>query len=223
MYYIWVFNHPMPIKAQLNKISLFAAKAISYCFHPLLLPTLGLFFIFHTHSYLNLLLAKQQQNMFLMMVALITILMPVLSSGIMLLRGHLVDFELQDPKDRRIPYFITAIYYAFGYYMLVNYLRLPRPLGLYLLGATLAVTLSLLITLKWKISAHGIGVGGLVGGLLGFAHQVHVYIFPSLYLALVIAGLVGYARLKLNAHNPAQLYTGFLLGFLCEFLLFRLG
>jgi membrane-associated phospholipid phosphatase len=39
---------------------------------------------------------------------------------------------------------------------------------------------------------------------------------------LVVSGIVGYARLRLNAHSPAQVYAGFLLGAVLVTLLFVL-
>ena len=39
-----------------------------------------------------------------------------------------------------------------------------------------------------------------------------------LALVMLMAGIVGYARLKLNAHTPAQVYSGFLLGVVVEII-----
>jgi membrane-associated phospholipid phosphatase len=39
-----------------------------------------------------------------------------------------------------------------------------------------------------------------------------------LVASLLLSGLVGVARLQLNAHTPAQVYSGFLFGFTVVFL-----
>lgn len=69
------------------------------------------------------------------------------------------------------------------------------------------------INFFWKISVHSIGVGGINGLLIGISRIMEAEITPLLFLSVLIAGLVGFARLKLNAHNYSQVYTGFLLGF----------
>lgn len=196
------------------------AKVISYLFHPLLIPTIGLWFIFRSPSYISFIVTSELQRALYIVVFIVTFVFPVLSSLLLLILGRIRSLEMETPEERRIPYLLTAIYYSLGYYMLTTKVPLPEQLNLLLLGASISVVLTMLINIKWKISAHTIGVGGLIGALLGFAHQLHVNIIDDLILVLLIAGLVGYARLRLNAHNQSQVYAGYLVGFLCEFMLF---
>ena len=63
-----------------------------------------------------------------------------------------------------------------------------------------------------------IGAGGLVGALAGLGVVLPTNMLPWLSLGLLIAGLVGYARLQLNAHQPKEVYVGFFTGFFCEYL-----
>ena len=63
-----------------------------------------------------------------------------------------------------------------------------------------------------------IGISGLLGGVLA------IYLrFQSNYEALIVGlvllwGLLGFARLKLEAHTPKEIYSGTLLGGLTVFL-----
>jgi membrane-associated phospholipid phosphatase len=52
---------------------------------------------------------------------------------------------------------------------------------------------------------------------LGIIWQTDVKLF--VIMAILIAGLTGSARIKLNAHTPAQVYTGFAAGLLPQLLL----
>jgi membrane-associated phospholipid phosphatase len=61
-----------------------------------------------------------------------------------------------------------------------------------------------------------VGVGGITGAILAISYRLQSDIQLSFFSILLIAGFVGYARLKLNAHTPAQVYTGFLVGFLIQ-------
>ena len=89
------------------------------------------------------------------------------------------------------------------------------------LGATTSVFLVFLIyfLLNWKVSAHMAGMGGIIGAIIAFSIKLSVNMVLALMIFILIAGLVGFARLKLNAHTPGQIYTGFMIGLLTQLLL----
>jgi membrane-associated phospholipid phosphatase len=57
-----------------------------------------------------------------------------------------------------------------------------------------------------------IGIGGLIGMMIGISERLTLDLNITLMLLFVIAGLVGFSRLSLNAHNSLQVYAGFLVG-----------
>ena len=126
-------------------------------------------------------------------------------------------------KERIIPYSSAALYYFALFYLLhhANFPEFYRVtvidfLNLLNLGAATCILLTLLINFKWKISAHTIGIGGLTGGVLGMMYRLQLDLHYLFIALLFCSGIVAYARLKLNAHSPAQVYVGFALGFLIE-------
>ena len=72
-----------------------------------------------------------------------------------------------------------------------------------------------LINVWWKISTHTAGIGGLAGGLV--VYSIAFSFNPIWWLAFVIllAGMVGTARMILRQHTLAQVVTGFLVGVVC--------
>ena len=86
-----------------------------------------------------------------------------------------------------------------------------------LLGAAASVVLAILINLKWKVSIHMIGIGGIVGMFFGMSTFLLIDLRMPILIALVVAGIIGTARLSMGAHRPSQLYLGFLVGFCCEY------
>ena len=86
-----------------------------------------------------------------------------------------------------------------------------------MVGSALTVLVIALINLKWKISAHMAGIGGLIG----LVYQIHVQdlsafdLFWVLCLIIILAGVLGSARLALNRHNTLQVMAGVVVGFLC--------
>ena len=82
-------------------------------------------------------------------------------------------------------------------------------------GAIVIIVLAAAISKYWKISLHMLGVGG-VSGLLFILNLLFGGLLPILVLSIFLSGILGVARINENAHNHAQIYTGFLLGFLIE-------
>ena len=118
-------------------------------------------------------------------------------------------------EERHTPYFFTTLLYISTTY-LIQKMGLPIIINLLFIGATLAITLTMLINFKWKISAHMVGIGGLVGASLSIYYNLDFGINFYLITCILVAGLVGFARLKMNAHSVAQVYAGFVLGVLSQ-------
>ena len=122
------------------------------------------------------------------------------------------SLEMETIAERWFPFLLTTLLYGFTYFLLLK-ANLPRPVYVMQIGGIFALAITTLINFKWKISAHMVGIGGLAGTFVGLQfytgiNQMH-YILPG----FILAGLLGVARLLLNAHSPAQVYAGFLLGF----------
>lgn len=80
----------------------------------------------------------------------------------------------------------------------------------------------LLFSIKIKTSLHTIGIGGLIGFVMvmSYAYQLN---FNSLIAGLfVIGGIIGVSRLALNVHSPKEVYIGFLIGLISQFISFQI-
>ena len=82
------------------------------------------------------------------------------------------------------------------------------------------ILISAFITFFWKISIHSLGMGGASGFMLILA-----ILYPDgpvhylLILTVIFSGFVMMARLRLNAHSPAQVYWGYFLGLFVSFMM----
>jgi hypothetical protein len=196
------------------------AQFLSVLLHPVLMPTYALWFMLHQSTYFNYTTTPVEKIALFAIVILNTLLFPIAISYFLLLRGWIKSFEMEDREERLIPFIINATLLFMAYY-LMRRLMLPRVYSLVILGAAVAVVIAIIINLKWKISIHMIGIGGIIG--LFFALSTFLYIdfrIPILICTL-LAGLLGTARLTLGAHSLMQVYAGFAVGFLCELLLLQ--
>jgi len=66
------------------------------------------------------------------------------------------------------------------------------------------------------------GIGGVAGALIAMGIAYSIPTIPILNLTFIVAGLLGFARLRLKAHQPFQIYTGFLTALLVMVSLFVL-
>ena len=87
-----------------------------------------------------------------------------------------------------------------------------------MIGATCIVGVALVITSRWKISIHMLGIGGVIGAIIGISQRFQ-FDHSILLIALILfAGLIGYSRLKTNSHNFRQVYAGFIVGIAVEWI-----
>jgi membrane-associated phospholipid phosphatase len=125
-----------------------------------------------------------------------------------------------DQKEERIfPLMVTGIFYFMMYYI-IRQSQMDAIYNMLFLGSALLIAIALIISFYWKISMHMIGAGGMLGAITGVNLAAYVDLTLFVILAAVICGLVGFARLKLNAHTPAQVYAGFFAGFSLMLALF---
>lgn len=193
------------------------AQLISIFGHPLFMPIYAVALIFRFNPYIQLQVSEPLQKAVFLTLAFFTIFLPLLTAIIMKKLGIVQSIYMRTAAERRWPFLFTILWYYLGFEVLTK-LPLPPSLYLLLIGAITAILIAQLITLRWKISIHMIGVGGLLGAFIGLSQRFQ-YEQTGLILALIIlAGLIGFARLKTNSHNPQQVYAGFLLGLSVEWL-----
>ena len=150
---------------------------------------------------------------------LLTCVLPASAIWSLIRKGKVSDMQIFNARERTYPYVYTALGFGFWSYLLIEILNVPFYIGLVAVGATAAIGIVAIINHWWKISAHLTSLGGLLGGVLSFC--LGLGIVPSwAMMGSWLAGtlLLMWARLYLNAHTPAQVTAGWLLGLSCTFL-----
>ena len=191
-------------------------KIVSWILHPLLMPTYAVALVFLLSPYLNYSIPAKLQQLIYLLVILSTLIIPVLSSFTLLKFGYIESIQMESSMERRLPFMLTSLCY-FGAYYLLKQLPLPKIFYLIMLGALLSVLIALIVNYKWKISIHMIGIGGIAGALFGMSQVLLINLLPVVMVVILLAGLLASSRIALNAHSPAQVYTGFIAGFASTF------
>jgi hypothetical protein len=128
-------------------------------------------------------------------------------------RGVISSLQMELKEERVYPFIVTIVFFFLAYYTLRD-VQISEVYRLFLMGSTIMVVISLLINFISKISIHMVGIGGLTGSLTGISIRLNLDIVLLISVFILIAGIIGYARLNLAAHKPFQIYLGFVFGFL---------
>jgi hypothetical protein len=194
------------------------AQILSIILHPVLMPTYALVIIFSLNTYIAYTTPIQAKIALYLVVVFNTLIMPVIISYLLIARGYIKSFEMQRRQERMIPFICNLALMMIAYYMMRK-IALPSIFYLLLLGAAASVAVAIFINMKWKISIHMIGIGGISGALFGMSTFLSVDLRIPLLVSLLVAGALGTARLSRNAHKPLEIYGGFFVGFFCEYFL----
>ncbi|RAJ95799.1 hypothetical protein LX87_03548 [Larkinella arboricola] len=208
-----------------EKVSIILARALSAIFHPLLMPTiLFSILLFRAPAVLGVdTFTATFRLSLLMLIGISTFLVPAFLIYFMHRMGHVRSLHMDELRDRRLPYFLTALLYTTTTLLFTFRLSplsdIAPEIGIVLGSVTVSVTLVGLISLFWKISAHSVGISGMVGVLFGIAvkYSELTLLYPLLLL-IILAGLLASARLHLNAHTPTQVAAGMALGLVVSLL-----
>jgi hypothetical protein len=189
------------------------ARVISVVFYPLFIPTYAFAVLLTMPAYFSALLPVSSKWMLLGLIFGTTCLLPTFFFIIMIKTRLVSTTYLSNKEDRTLPYTVSIIFFYLAYYMLKR-LQVPAILTYFMIGATFLNVIILGINFFWKISSHMASIGGVVGMTVGLSYFLGTFYFGIIAGSLFVAGLVGFARLKLEAHTNGQIYSGFLLGFL---------
>jgi membrane-associated phospholipid phosphatase len=155
----------------------------------------------------------------MLIIFLVTFVIPAISIGFLRITNTITSFKLEERKERILPFIFITVFYGVASWMFMTRINLGVLVNVMLIGITITILLLTIITFFWKISAHGAGVGGVLGMMaIFYLREPALNNATLLTAAVIVAGIVMSSRLKLNSHNPAQVYSGLLLGFFTTFL-----
>ena len=180
------------------------ARVISAIFTPFSIPFLA-FLILFLFSYLRI-MPIQYKLIVLGVVYCFSILMPTLT--IFLFR-KINGFS---PED-----LLTITSYVFCLVMM-HRLNIPWYMTGIILAALIMMVICIVVNLKWKLSEHMAGVGAIVGGLVSFSALFGYNPVWWLCLFILIAGVLGTARIILQHHTLGEVLVGFAVGLICSLL-----
>lgn len=191
------------------------ARVISAIFTPFSIPFLA-FLILFLFSYLRI-MPIQYKLIVLGVVYCFTILMPTLTIFLFRKINGFSPEDLGERKRRFMPFLLTITSYVFCLVMM-HRLNIPWYMTGIILATLIMMVICIVVNLKWKLSEHMAGVGAIVGGLVSFSALFGYNPVWWLCLFILIAGVLGTARIILQHHTLGEVLVGFAVGLICSLL-----
>ena len=199
-----------------DKTMLLVARITSIVFTPFSIPFLA-FLVLFLFSYLRI-MPILYKGIVLGIVYCFTILTPTITIFLFRKINGFARQELSERKKRYVPILLTIISYVFCLLMMRK-LNIPWYMtGIIFVSLVISI-ICILVNLKWKLSEHMAGMGGIIGGLVSFSALFSYNPVVWLCLFILIAGILGSARIVLGHHTLGEVLSGFVVGLVCSFLI----
>lgn len=198
-----------------DKTMLRVAKVTSALFTPFSIPFLS-FLVLFLFSYLRI-MPMAYKLIVLGIVYCFTILTPVVTIFLFRKINGFDIQELSERKKRYVPILLTIISYVFCLLMMRK-LNIPWYMTGIILTALIVSVICMIVNLKWKLSEHMAGMGGVIGGLVSFSALFGYNPVAWLCVFILIAGVLGSARILLGHHTLGEVLGGFTVGLLVSVL-----
>lgn len=198
---------------------MFFYKFISYVFHPLLFSFFGSFlYLYLTPKHI----VKEQEYIILFVVFVSTYIIPILLLALLKKVKLIDDYHLKTINERKFPIlFFIMLSFLIGRALIG--IGIVDLLAFSFFGVAFALSFTyLLFNIQIKTSLHTLGIGGIIGFVMVISYEYQLNFNALLAGLFIIAGLIGVSRLGLNAHRPKEVYIGFVLGIISQWMSFEI-
>ncbi|MBV9989418.1 MAG: hypothetical protein JO301_17190 [Chitinophagaceae bacterium] len=192
------------------------AKIISYIFHPLFIPTYFFYFLIRLFPYEFPGINEWQLQLRFFSVFWLTAFFPAFAVFLLWRLKFSESIFLRTRKERIIPYVITMFFYWWMYYLSRNFGDQPAVLKFFYLGIFISTVAGLILNNYQKISLHGLALGGIWMAVILTSVYYHTSLGLLIAIVTVIAGIVCTSRLLVSDHTNTEVYSGFVVGVLCQ-------
>ena len=198
--------------------------AITYLFHPFLLPILCIVIMFEmpttpgSFKRIDALYHYDQpiKNQLYIILGILTFVAPVLSMLIMYWNKMISSMHLADKRERVYPFVLVTFYYGLAYFFLRYRMQEElqhEALMAFLFGIILTFLISFVLNFYIKISLHAVAIFGVAATILAYNQsQIESTMWP-VFVLIIAGGLVAASRIYLKAHTLKETILGMIVGF----------
>ena len=190
-------------------------EIISLVFQPLLMPTFGMALLMNMDIFTGM--SSVWRWIAIIGTFIFTGILPAIPIWLLMRKGEVNDLFISKKEERTMPYLFSFMAYVFWALFMWRTLQFPTFIVAMGMGSALSIFIIIFINIKWKISAHMAGIGGLAGSIFGVCYRTAINPVWLFAIILGISALVALSRIELKAHTPGQTLAGFVVGFTMVF------
>lgn len=191
-------------------------KSISYIFHPLIMPLLGVIFYFSKSPRfipIEIIQAK------VVSLFILTVILPILLYFLLKTLGLVSTINLKTTKERIYPLILNGVVVLIVLQRVLTISQSPE-LYFFFVGILISnMTCLLLAIMRFKASIHMIGISGVFMFFVALSIHFSININGTLALMSIIIGATATSRLHLKAHSHIELIIGVFVGFIPQLIL----
>jgi hypothetical protein len=187
-----------------------AAEILSVVFHPLFIPLYGLLIIYSSPTLLSF-IPPQLKRMILVLVMANNVLLPIALAIVLYARGAIASLRARGRNERVLLLIFALVMYSLTAFVLLR-IQVPSLFKAYLVSIAVVTLVTLLITIKYHISMHSVGFGGLLVLVIFMTVLYQISMVWQLFAVVLAGGAVMSSRIYLDDHSPAEVWSGFFTG-----------
>jgi hypothetical protein len=188
------------------------AKVISYVFHPLFIPTYVFLFLVYQVPYEFAGITEYQLQLRLFSIFWLTAFFPAFAVFLLWRLKFSDSIFLRTQKERIVPYIITMFFYWWMYFLSRNFTDQPAVLKFFYMGIFMSTVVGLILNNYFKISLHGMAVGGALAAIILFAMYYRLPLGLYMSVAALLTGIVCTSRFLVSDHTNVEVYSGLAVG-----------
>lgn len=191
-------------------------KSISFIFHPLIMPLLGVLFYFSKSPRF---IPEEIIQAKIISIFILTIVLPILLFFLLRTLGKVNSIYLKSTQERIYPLFLNCIVVLIVLQRIITPAQIIE-LYYFFLGILISTMVCLILVIfKFKASIHMISISGLFMFFIVLSIHFSINIIGTLALMSIISGAVATSRLHLKAHTYLELILGIFIGVFPQLIL----
>lgn len=192
------------------------AEVISFICHPIFMPLV-----------MSVVLWKLEPSVFapfiattkmwLVIIIISTLFFPLFTIFLMKQLGFISSYKMPTTKDRIGPLLAIMIFYFWVSHVFNSVPGVvPLILRVLFLGNLWGLVAVFIVNIFTKISMHTAVAGGMIGIILVLMKISPGNMVIPLFIAIIIAGIMGTARMILGAHQRGDIWLGYIIGIVVQ-------
>jgi hypothetical protein len=201
-----------------SPVILFFARLVSYVCHPIFMPIIIAISLTRLSPNSFAGISERQLGLWLISITTTAVLFPLVSIALMKQLGFVSSFQMSTARERTIPLMATMIFY-FWISQVFNRMpgtAVPLIFKVFFLGNLWGIIVIFMINIFVKVSMHSSAAGGMVGIMTVLLIMSPVNMLVPFFVSLLIAGIIGSARLLMGAHQRGDVWLGYVVGVLVQ-------